>query len=126
MGMELEHVQGEKGIRDTQDIPAGWSEEVLFTETGSQKKEIYEQGIYNMGFPGSSVIKNPPTKAGDAGSIPWSGRCPGEGNGNPLQYSCLENPVDRGPWQAAVHGVLIEQLSTYTYIKEINKNLPPG
>ena len=43
--------------------------------------------------------------AGDGGSIPGWGRSPGEGNGNPLQYSCLENPMDRGAWQAIVHGV---------------------
>ena len=53
------------------------------------------------------VVKNPPASAGDArdtGLIPESGRSPGEGNGNPLQYSCLENPMDRGAWQATVHG----------------------
>ena len=58
-----------------------------------------------MGFPGGTVVKNPPTNAGatgDTGSIPGSGRSPGGGNGNPLQYSCLENPVDRGVWQATV------------------------
>ena len=49
-----------------------------------------------MGFPGGSVVKNPPANAGDAGSIPGSGRSPGVGNGNPLQYSCLENLTDRG------------------------------
>ena len=49
-------------------------------------------------FPGSSVVKNPPANAGDARSIPWSGRSPGEGNGNPLQYACLGNPVDRRAW----------------------------
>ena len=48
-----------------------------------------------LGFPGGSVIKNLPANAGDAGLIPASGRSPGEGNGNPLQYSCLENPMDR-------------------------------
>ena len=47
-------------------------------------------------FPGGSVVKNPPANVGDADSIPWVGRSPGEGNGNPLQYSCLENPMDRG------------------------------
>ena len=57
------------------------------------------------GFPGGSVLKNPPANAGDMGSIPGSGRSPGEGNGNPLQYSCLENPMDGGPWKAAVRGV---------------------
>ena len=54
------------------------------------------------------MIKNQPANAGDAGSIPQSGRFPGEGNGNPLQYSCLENPMDRGAWQATVHGVTKE------------------
>ena len=52
-----------------------------------------------------SVVKNLPTNAGDAGSIPGLGRCPGEGNGNPLQYSCLENSMDRRAWWAAVYGV---------------------
>ena len=61
-----------------------------------------------MGFPSGSVVKNPPANAGDTGSIPGSGRSPGEGNGNPLQYSCLGNPMDRGAWQATVHGVAKE------------------
>ena len=55
-----------------------------------------------------AVVKNPPADAGDAGdvgSIPGLGRSPGEGNGNPPQCSCLENPMDRGAWRAAVHGV---------------------
>ena len=56
------------------------------------------------GFPGCSVVKNLPANAEDAGSIPGSGRSPGGGNGNPLQYSCLQNPTDRGAWQATVHG----------------------
>ena len=59
-----------------------------------------------MGFPGVSGIKNPPANAGDMSLIPGSGRSPGEGNGNPLQYSCLENPMDRGAWRATVHGEL--------------------
>ena len=58
-----------------------------------------------MGFPDGSAIKNPPANAGDACSIPGPGRSPGEGNGNLLQYSCLGNPIDRGAWQATVHGV---------------------
>ena len=49
-----------------------------------------------MGFPGGLVVKNPPTSAGSAGLIPWSRRSPGKGNGNPLQYSCLRNPMDKG------------------------------
>ena len=51
------------------------------------------------------VIKNLPANAGDVSLIPWLGRSPGEGNDHPLQYSCLENPVDRGAWKATVHGV---------------------
>ena len=61
-----------------------------------------------IGFSGVSVVENPPVHAGhigDVGSIPWLGRSPGEENGNPLQYSCLENPMDRGPWWATVHGL---------------------
>ena len=68
------------------------------------------------------VVKNPPTRAGevrDVGSIPGSERSPGGGHGNPLQYSCLENPMDRGTWWATVHRVaksrtLLKQLSTHT------------
>ena len=51
------------------------------------------------------MVKNPPVNAGDVGSIPGLGRFSGEGNGNPLQSSCLENPTDRGAWRATVHGV---------------------
>ena len=58
-----------------------------------------------MGFPGGSVVKNPPANVGHTGSIPGSGGSLGVGNGNPLQYSCLENPMERGAWQATVHGV---------------------
>ena len=67
-----------------------------------------------MGFPGDSAIKNL-LYAGDTGSIPGLGRSPGEENGNPLQYSCLETSMDRGAWQATVHGVAKSQtwLSTH-------------
>ena len=61
-----------------------------------------------MGFPSGSVVKNLPANAGDVDSIPGSGRSPGEGNGNPLQYSCLENPMDGGVWRATVHRVAKE------------------
>ena len=57
-----------------------------------------------VGFPGGSVVTNLPTNAGDVGSIPRLGRSPGEGNGKPLQYSCLEKPTGRGAWLATVHG----------------------
>ena len=71
--------------------------------------------ILALGFSGGSVIKNPPANAGhigDLGSIPGLGRSPREGNGNPLQYSCLENSIDRGAWQARMHGVAKESDST--------------
>ena len=54
------------------------------------------------------MVRNPPAKAGDLDSIPESGRSPEEGSGNPLQYSCLGNPMDRRAWQATVHGVAEE------------------
>ena len=57
------------------------------------------------GFPGVSVSKESTCNTGDPGSIPGWGRSSGEGNGNPLQYSCVENPVDRGAWWATVHEV---------------------
>ena len=61
-----------------------------------------------MGFSGGVVVKNPPANAGDSGSIPGLRRSPGEGNGYPLQYSCLENPMDRGALLAIVRGVTKE------------------
>ena len=60
---------------------------------------------YSLCFPGDSAVKNLPANAGDTGSIPGSGRSPGEGNGCPLQYSCLGNPMDRGACQATVHAI---------------------
>ena len=67
--------------------------------------------MYDPGFPGGSVVKNPPANAGatgDAGLIPGSGRSPEEGNGNPVQYSCLGIPMDRRTWKATVHEVAKE------------------
>ena len=57
-----------------------------------------ESSTINMGFPGGSEVKASAPNAGDPGLIPGLGRSPGEGNGNPLQYSCLENPMDREAW----------------------------
>ena len=65
-----------------------------------------------LGFPGGLVGKNLPANAGDPGLIPGSGRSPGEGNGNPLQYSCLENPMDGGAWWATVHRVAKKESDT--------------
>ena len=61
-----------------------------------------------QGFPDGSVVKNPPSSVGDTGSIPGLGGFPGEGNGNPFQYSCLGNSMDKGAWQAVVHGITKE------------------
>ena len=61
-----------------------------------------------LGLSDTSLVKNPPANAGDTGSIPGSGRYPGEGHGNPLQYSCLGNPMDRGDLWTIVHGVAKE------------------
>ena len=65
------------------------------------------------------MVKNPPARAADAGSIPGLGRSPGGGNGNPLQYSYLGNPMDRGTWWTTVHGVAKNQTlpSTHTIIR---------
>ena len=61
------------------------------------------------------VVKNPPANAGDSGSIPGSGRYPGGGRGHPLQYSCLEKPMDRGDWQATLHRVTESDTAEVTY-----------
>ena len=73
------------------------------------------------------MVKNPPANAGDvrnSGSITGPGRSPGEGNGNPLQYSCLENPVDRGAWQATVHGVTMSQTYIISHYRELKSHMP--
>ena len=77
------------------------------------------------------MVKNLPGNAGnvrDAGSIPGSRRCPREGHGNPLKYSCLENPMDRGAWWATVHSVTqsqtrLNRLSTHARVKDVAYNL---
>ena len=65
-----------------------------------------------LGFPGGAVVKNPPANAGDAVLIPGLGRYSGERNGNPLQFSCLGNPMVRGVWWAIVHGIAKESDTT--------------
>ena len=109
-----------KGVRAGPCLPQPWivitqgnvrvSREISF-ELRIPKGWIWKPlNLHNFsplvrGFPHSSVGKESACNAGDPGSIPGSGRSPGEGNGNPLQYSCLENPMDRGAWQATAHGV---------------------
>ena len=78
-----------------------------------------------MGFPGGSAVKNPPATVGDTGDtglIPGLRRLPGEGTGNPHQYSCLENPMDRGAWWATVHSVA----KSRTQLKWLNMQNTPG
>ena len=82
----------------------------------------YAIAVFTSEFPSGAVIKNPANggDAGDTGSIPGSERSPGEGNSNPLHYPCLENPIERGAWWAAIHGVtkelyVIEWLSMHTH-----------
>ena len=65
-----------------------------------------------MGFSGGSAVNNLPANTGDTSSVPGSGRSPGKGNDNLLQYSCLENPMDRGAWRATVPGVTEESDTT--------------
>ena len=75
----------------------------------------------HLGFPDGSVVKNTPASAGDSrdtGSIPGSGRSPERGHGNLLQYSCLENPMDRGTWSATVHGVGLKESDTIEHAQE--------
>ena len=81
--------------------------------------------LHSLGFPGGSEVKASASNAGDLGSIPGSGRSPGNGNGNPLQDSCLENPMDRGAWWATVHGVAksrtrLSNLTSLPQFKSIN------
>ena len=85
---------------------------------------------YPKGFPCGSDSKVSACNEGDLGSIPGSGRSPGEGNGNPLQHSCLENPMDRGAWWATVHGVaksrtrLSDFTSLFSFIGYYKMSIP--
>ena len=92
----------------------GWRDQVLRSARSTQLMEtrlgcpwISHCALFChlVGLPGGSVVKNPPANAGDSGLIPASGRSRGEGHGNPLRYSCLENPMDRGAWLTTAHGV---------------------
>ena len=84
--------------------------------TADQGKRAFKKEFQGC-FPGGSEVKASAQNAGDPGSIPESGRSPGEGNGNPLQYSCLENSMEGGAWQATVHGVAKSwtRLSDFTF-----------
>ena len=82
---------------------------MIFSHLSTLKKLGLDNINHALASQVELVVKNPPANAGDireAGSIPESGRSPGEGHGNPLQCSCLENPMDRGAWRATVHRVV--------------------
>ena len=88
-----------------------YSQDLTLGDHQCNSKEV-NVTVKKLGFPGGAVVKNSPAnagKAGDMASIPGSGRSPGEGKGYPLQYSCLENSMDRGAWWAIVHGVAKSQ-----------------
>ena len=87
----------------------------------------HPQILVSVVVPGGLDNKEPACNAGDLGSIPGLGRAPGEGNGNPLQYSCLENSMDGGAWQATVHGVAKSQtrLSDFTFTFSISLKSSP-
>ena len=111
----------------TQKITRGFRSSVPGTRGKDQICiSYYITIIMPAGFSGRFVVKNPPSDIGDLGSIPGSGRLPEEGNGNPVQYSCLGKPIDRGSWWAAVHGVTKSQtqLSKWEHTHNLWTNVP--
>ena len=90
----------------------------LLNGSGNYKFCVFHKPYGSDGFPGGSDGKESACNAGDLASIPGLGRSYGEGNGNPLQYSCLKNPMDRGIWRATVHMVTKSwtRLTTFTFI----------
>ena len=82
------------------------------------RRIVCNKNCNKYGFPGGSAVKSPPANTGDPGLSPGSGRSSGGGNGNPLQYSCLENPMNRGAWWATVHEVSKESNMT----EQLNNN----
>ena len=106
------HWSGEMQFTAKQNLKTGpwkwsWSSQGLGHQ---QLRKSLTRGFGQLFFPGSSNGKEPTYNAGDPGLIPGLGRSPGEGNVYPHQYSCLENPMDRGAWWATVHGVAMSQI----------------
>ena len=87
------------------DRGAWWATVHGVAEPDTTEQMNWTDSLRLRAYPGGSDRKESACNAGDLSSLPGSGRSPGEGNGNPLQYSCLENPMDRGAWWATVHGV---------------------
>ena len=88
------------------------NEEITGIGNKEEKRDSFGRKIndwLDLGFPGGPAVKNPPASAGDTGLIPGLGGSPGEGNGYPIPYSFLGNPMDRGAWRATVHGIAKSQ-----------------
>ena len=102
-------------LENSRDGGAWWAAVYRVAQSRTRLKQLSSSSSSSrelIGFPGGLLVKNPPANTGDkrdAGLIPGSGQCPGGGHGNPLQYSFLENPMDRGAWLAPAHGVLKSQ-----------------
>ena len=95
-------------VSKTRDGQLGREGDLLPRKCVAVSEDIF--GRHNFeGFPGGPLVKNLPANAGSAASIPGPGRSSREGNGNPLQHSCLENSMDKGAWRATVHGVVKSQ-----------------
>ena len=88
------------------DISLGASILALLSPANKHRLNFFKCTPEKVSHPGGSVVKNSSANTGDVSSTPGSGRSPGEGNGNPLQYSCLGNPMDGGAWRATVHGAV--------------------
>ena len=86
-------------LENPRDRGACWAAVYGVPQSQTRLKRLSSSTIFHWGFLGGSVVKNLPASTRDVGSIPGSGRSFGEGNGNPLQYSCLGNPMDRGAWR---------------------------
>ena len=89
------------GLRDADRKDATMSEECVYSDNNNTNNVKNS----SRGYPGGSVLKNPPANTGDSGSVPGSGRSPGEGDDDALQYSCLGNSMYRGAWRAIILGV---------------------
>ena len=110
-------VHGDSPGKNTAVVCYALLQEIFPTQGSNLGLPHCRQILYYLAFPGGLEGKASAHNAGDRGSIPESGRSPGEGNGNPLQYSCLENPMDGGAWEAAAHGVAKSRtrLSYFTF-----------
>ena len=104
-------------LENPRDSGACWAAVYGVTQSWTRLTRLSSRSSLYRGFPGGSDGKESACNAGDLGSIPGSGRPPEEGHGNPLQYSYLQNPMDRGAWLATVHGVTKRQtqLSDFTF-----------